>query len=72
MWLGLLYTQSADGDDVILSAWTPAGERPLIVGGGLDVVPEMARALRNAEPGCAWAALPRCDECRTPLDLPPL
>lgn len=72
MWLGLLYLPSPDGDQVVLTAWTPSGERPLTVAGDLDTAPELARALRNADPDCDWTALPRCDGCRTPLDLPPL
>ncbi len=72
MWLGLLYSPSTDRDEVILSAWASAGGRPLTVAGRLDDAPDIARALRNADPGCAWAALPRCDACCTPLDLPPL
>ena len=71
MWLGLLYSPSGDREEVILSAWASAG-RPLTIAGELDAAPDMARAMRNADPGCEWAALPRCDACCTALDLPPL
>ena len=72
MWLGLLYLPStADGDQVILCAWERGRERPFTPAGPLDAVAQMARVLREAVlPGSLLA--PRCDECLTPLDLPPL
>ena len=50
MWLGLLYSPSADRDEVILSAWASAGGRPLTVAGRLDDAPDMARALAQRRP----------------------
>ena len=70
MWLGLVYLPSLD-DEVILCAWRPGRDRPFTICGTRASVTEMARTLRVAHGSRAFVT-PRCDECRTPLDLPDL
>lgn len=72
MWLGLLYLPSADGDEVILCAWIDGRDRPFTFAGPLHAVADMARALRRSGAFDRSSALPGCDGCGTPLDLPPL
>lgn len=73
MWLGLLYSPTDDGAQVVFSAWAADGNRPFTIAGNTEDAPAIARALRNAA-ACAgaWSAPPRCGECLAPLDLPPL
>ncbi len=72
MWLGLLYLPASAGGEVVLCAWERGRDRPFTVAGPLRAVPEMAHTLRRAGSAAGSVELPRCDECLTPLDLPPL
>jgi hypothetical protein len=73
MWLGLLYSPSDDYTQVIFSTWAADGDRAFTVAGTASDAPAIARALRNAAAGAGpRTTRPRCDGCRTPLDLPPL
>ena len=72
MWLGLLHIppeETDDEDTVLLLAWEAGRDRPLTVGGPLHAVAQMACMLREAAQQAPLSP-PRCDACRTPLDLP--
>jgi hypothetical protein len=73
MWLGLVHiphAETEDGEDtVLLLAWEAGRDRPLTVGGPRHAVAQMARTLREAAQHAPLLP-PRCDACRTPLDLP--
>ena len=71
MWLGLIYTPSPDGEQIVVCAWTTEGGRPFTIGGRPEDVPQIARWLRNVA-GMRSLAAPRCGQCDAPIELPPL